>query len=108
MNGSGQPTEITDHNGVMLSLGYDSLGRLKTSQVAGLLTTVDYNDSGQITRLALPGTGTIEYAYDAALRLISITNTLGESISYTLDAAGNQLTRTIKDQNGATVFQAVV
>jgi YD repeat-containing protein len=104
-NGAGQPTEITDNNGVSQSLGYDQLGRLRTSQVAGLLTTVDYNDAHQITRLVLPGTGTIDYSYDAAGRLIGITNSQGETISYTLDTAGNQLSRTIKDHNGVVVFQ---
>jgi RHS repeat-associated protein len=104
-NGTGQPTQITDSNSVVTDLVYDHRNRLTSKTVnAGTdeVTTYTYIASGQPDVITLPDSSTIDFDYDNAQRLTKITNTAGETINYTLNAAGKPTTVTFKDSGGTT------
>jgi RHS repeat-associated protein len=105
-NGTGQPTQITDPNSVVTNLVYDHRNRLTSKTVVASpsneVTTYAYIGSGQPDLITLPDSSTIDFDYDTAQRLTTITNTAGETINYTLNAAGKPTTTTIKDSGGTT------
>jgi YD repeat-containing protein len=53
-NSHGQPLTITDPNGVVTTLTYDSRLRLKTRQVGSETTTFDYYPTGLVQKVTLP------------------------------------------------------
>ncbi len=83
-NLNGSPTRITDDNGLVTDLLYDSRNRLHTVTVSGRTTTLEYKNNLP-WQVITPNQGTIEYSYDDAHRLAGIKNGAGESIAYTLD-----------------------
>ena len=98
----GQPTRITDPNGVVTTLSYDVRGRLRTRSVnAGNAlaetTTFDYDSAGQLVRVTMPDGSFLRYQYDAAHRLTEIADGLGNVIQYTLDAMGNRIKEDVFD-----------
>jgi len=81
---------ITDPNGVVTTLIYDTRTRLISRQVGTETTIYGYWPTGQIKKVTLPDTSYVQYAYDAAHRLTDITDSLGNKIHYTLDAMDNR------------------
>jgi RHS repeat-associated protein len=106
-NGSGLPLSMTDPNGVTTTFTYDTRDRLLTRTVlaasGNATNTFQYDAVGQLTSLTLPDGSLLIYQYDAAHRLQSVSNSLGESITYTLDALGN-----ITQQNTENAGAAIV
>jgi RHS repeat-associated protein len=86
----GRVTESIDPNGVVTDLTYWPRGWLHTRTVAGATTTIDYDPVGDVTQVTQPDGVYTVYGYDTAHRLTSITDTLGNEIVYTLDAAGDR------------------
>lgn len=86
----GRPTETKDSNGVITTFTYTPRGWLQTRTVAGATTTIDYDDAGDVTRVTQPDGVFTTYSYDAAHRLISIGDALGNHIDFTLDEAGDR------------------
>lgn len=103
-NGTGQPTKITDPNSIETDLVYDNRNRVTSRTLVASpsneVTTFTYIGSGQPHVITLPDSSTITYSYDNAQRLTTVTNTAGETINYTLNAAGTATTTTIKDSGG--------
>lgn len=97
---SGRPQMITDPNGSVTTLTYHPRGWLTSRTVDGHITTFDYDNVGQLTKLTLPTGAYINYTYDAAHRLTDITDNLGNTIHYTLDAMGNRTMEATKDSGG--------
>jgi RHS repeat-associated protein len=106
-NGSGLPLTMIDPNGVVTTFTYDVRDRLLTRTVqaaSGNATTIfAYDAVGQVISTTLPNGTTLFYQYDAAHRLQSVSNVLGETINYTLDAAGNIVQQTTKNAGGNLV-----
>ncbi|MEQ1711797.1 MAG: DUF6531 domain-containing protein, partial [Hyphomicrobium sp.] len=109
VNARGQPTRITDPNGVITDLTYDFQGRLKTTTVnpgtAAAVTTLDYNAVGDITKITRPDGTYFDYVYDNARRLTSVTALDGQKIEYTHDLLGNVTATTIKNSAAAVTYQ---
>ena len=105
-NGTGQPTQITDPNSVVTNLVYDHRNRMTSKTVVASpsneVTSITYIGSGQPHVITLPDSSTVTFGYDNAQRLTTITNTAGETINYTLNAAGKPTTTTMKDSGGTT------
>jgi YD repeat-containing protein len=99
----GQPEEIIDPNGLVTTLAYDARQRLIFSDIGGEVTAYQYDPSGQMTRITEPGGAYLAYRYDEAHRLIEIKDHLGNTLSYTLDAKGNQLKEDLSDPLGRLV-----
>jgi YD repeat-containing protein len=108
-NALGQPTSITDANGVVTALDYDGRGRIKRISVdtanTPAVTTIDYNAVGDVTKISQPN-GVYEiYDYDNARRLKTITNSAGEKIGYTRDAMGNATKIAIAEASSTIVYR---
>jgi RHS repeat-associated protein len=86
---NGRPLTILDPNGVTLAFTYFPRGWLKTSSVAGVVTTYAYDNVGQLTSLTRPDASKTSYSYDAAHRLTSVIDLKGNQVTFTLDALGN-------------------
>ncbi len=99
-DGHGRPQSVTDANGTLTSMTYDLRGRLKTTSTAGETTSYDYDGVGNLQKLMLPDGTFLTYGYDAAERLTSITDSLGNSVTYTLDALGNRKQEDTKNPVG--------
>ena len=54
-NAWAKPCKITDINGVATDFTYDVMGRIKTKTSAGLTTSYDYDNAGNLTAVHLPG-----------------------------------------------------
>src|SRR5262249_42770229 len=96
-NAHGQPLTITDPNGVVTTLTYDARQRLTSRQVGSETTTFDYWPTGLLKKITLPDSSYLLYSYDTAHRLTQISDGLGNSINYTLDAAGNRTAENVFD-----------
>lgn len=92
VNGRGQPTSITDENGILSTLTYDPIGRITTVTIDPgpnqSTTSFTYNVLGLITRMTEANGAWLDYAYDPARRVTSITNNLNDQIAYTYDDLG--------------------
>jgi RHS repeat-associated protein len=100
-NGRGQPTSMTDPNGVVTNLTYDTRGRLLTvtADASGIaaVTTIVYDGAGDITQITRPNGAYLQYTWDTARRLTAVQDNLGNSIQYTRDVGGNVTARAIED-----------
>ncbi|WP_247263456.1 MULTISPECIES: RHS repeat-associated core domain-containing protein [Pseudomonas] len=101
----GNPQTVTDPNGVVTTLTYTPQGWLASSSIAGATTQYTYNAVGDLTQITAPDGSFLAYTYDDARRLIAVTNTLGETQSYVLDAMGNRTSAQLKDASGTLTRQ---
>jgi RHS repeat-associated protein len=99
-NAHGQPLSITDANGVITTLTYDARQRLTSREVGTETTTFSYWPTGRLKQVTLPDSSFVLYAYDAAQRLVQISDQLGNKIVYTLDAMGNRTAENDYDPSG--------
>jgi RHS repeat-associated protein len=104
----GQPTLMTDANGVQTELEYDARQRLVRSTAAfgtsaAESTIFEYWPTGQIKRVTHPDGSYLTYAYDAAHRLVRVEDNAGNKQEYVLDAAGNRQSTNAYDPYGTLV-----
>lgn len=99
-NPAGQWLEMLDANGIATTRTFDLRQRLKTTTTAGLTTSYDYWPTGLLKQVTLPDTTFVSYDYDDAHRLITVTDNLGNKVSYTLDNSGNRIGETVTDPSG--------
>jgi RHS repeat-associated protein len=100
----GWPETVIDANGVTTNFTYDTRMRLLTRTVqsaAGMLTTAySYDAAGNLVTVSLPDGSAITRTYDAAHRLVGITDLLKQNLSFTLDAHGDRTKTTLTDGGG--------
>ena len=99
-NAYAQPLIITDPNGVVTTLTYDARQRVLSRQIGTETTSYSYYPTGLLETVTLPDSSTVTYTYDGAHRLTTITDGLGNYISYTLDDMGNQTATKTYDPSG--------
>ena len=104
-NHHGQVEQMTDANGLVTSYAYDLRQRLLSKVISGTgittqTTSLIYDNAGQVIQLTMPDNSILSYTYDAAQRRTDIQDTLGNKISYTLDAEGNRIKEDTKDPKG--------
>ena len=99
-NAYGQPLTITDPNGVVTTLAYDTRQRVASRSVAGEMTSYSYYPTGLLETVTLPDHSGLTYTYDAAHRLTKISDGVGNKIVYTLDALGNRTGQKSYDPGG--------
>ena len=100
-NPYGQPLTITDPNGVVTTMTYDARERLTSRTVGGERTSFSYYPTGLLEQVTLPDGSSLAYTYDGAHRLTQISDGLGNSVLYTLDAMGNRTSEATYDPSGA-------
>jgi len=98
---AGRVTSQTEPNALVISYSYDARGRLVSQNRGGEISTFSYIPTGQLAAATLPNGFQASYIYDAAQRLVGASDNRGNSVSYTLDAAGNRIREEVKDQTGA-------
>lgn len=109
-NGGGRPHLVMDPNGVVTEHRYTPRGWLASTSVKGpddassaddRVTAIEYLPTGQVSRTTAPDGTVATYEYDAAQRLIKVGDGAGNSIHYTLDAAGNRVHESYRGSDGA-------
>ena len=109
---SGLATRIKEPNGQLVELSYDAKQQLTRRVVSaagvGEQTTRYYYDRvGQLTGVELPDATHIAYRYDDAHRLTDITDSLGNTVRYSLDPMGNRVREEVQDATGKLTRQIV-
>ena len=106
----GNITKLTDADGVVTTVTYDTLGRLKRVFDPRLTGTIKfteyfYNDNDQVTRIATP-TGDITNVYDPITkRLVSMTDLTGTTTRFDYNTAGQLISETQVSSSGNAVTQ---
>ncbi|MEJ7806261.1 MAG: hypothetical protein WKG03_10130 [Telluria sp.] len=107
----GRARRITSPNGIITTLDYSSRGWLKSQTVSAggisRTTSFTYDGVGLVKQVVLPGGATVYYSYDDARRLTGISDTLGNRITYILDAVGNRKEEKTEDPTGALTLQVI-
>jgi RHS repeat-associated protein len=105
-DGAGRVLQMKDTNNVITDMLYHPRGWLTHRKVRGTdnaseaddaITKMDYDATGQVIKVTQPDGDFINFSYDAAHRLTGISDALNNSITYTLDNAGNRTAETTKD-----------
>jgi len=97
----GKPLEVMAPNGATTTYAYDQRQRVTSMTTNGKATFYEYLPTGLLKRSVQPGGGAVNYEYDDAQRLLAVFDSLGNRISYTLDASGNRTSEVAKDPLGA-------
>ncbi len=101
----GNPQTVVDANGVTTSLNYTAQGWLASISTAGSTTLFEHNAVGLITRITRGDGSWLAYTWDGARRLTAISNSLGDTVEYELDAMGNRTTQRLKDASNTLTRQ---
>jgi YD repeat-containing protein len=93
-DGNGRLLQVTAPNGVVTTMAYTPRGWLKALIVTGganaETTQYTYDPTGLLKTVTAPDTSVLTYGYDTAHRLTSVTDSLGNKVTYTLDNLGNR------------------
>lgn len=100
-NKSGKVLESEDANDIVTTHTYDARQRPTSTNVGGLITTMEYWPTGLLKKVTQADGSYVLYGYDAAHRLTSIRDNLGNSVTYTLDNMGNRTAEEFKDPGNA-------
>lgn len=101
----GRAGRITDPNGRITDVNYTARGWLSSTTTGSATTSYTYDYVGQLTRVTLPDGSTVNYGYDEARRLVTVSDALGNSIGYTLDKLGNRTGEDVRDVGGTLARQ---
>lgn len=100
----GRLTRSVAPNGVETVTTYTPRGWVNTVAItAGSVsqtTAYTYEQDGRIGTVSMPDGTTLSYSYDSAKRLTGIIDGVGNSVTYTLDQAGNRIGEQYKDPSG--------
>jgi YD repeat-containing protein len=102
---NGRVKTISDPNGLVITLDYSPRGWITSEKVGNEVTLYSYDNAGELTQVTMPDGSTLSYGYDVGHRLISITNSVGENIKFSLDAMGNRIGEQVQDANGTLTRQ---
>lgn len=104
---AGRVLTRTAPGGLVTRYAYDLRGRLASQDIGGEVSTFSYAPTGLVDSVALPNGLRMSYRYDTAQRLIAASDNRGNSISYTLDAAGNPVREEVRDASGTLALATV-
>jgi RHS repeat-associated protein len=96
----GRVTRETDANGINTDLTYTPRGWLASRTVGGAQTTFGYTPYGAVSSVTDPDGVTTSYSYDAAHRLVKVTDAQGNYMQYTLDTVGDKTAEQVYDSTG--------
>jgi YD repeat-containing protein len=98
---AGRLLQSVDPNGVVTDRTYDARGRILSSSVGGQTTLYAWWPTGLIQRITSPDGSWTFHEHDPARRLLRVSDNLGNSVSYTLDAMGQRTAETVTDPSGS-------
>jgi YD repeat-containing protein len=96
----GQLRETVDPNGVVTTYTYNNRQQLTSTTMAGQSTLYEYWPTGKLMRVTQADGSWLLNEYDAAQRLVRVSDHLGNSVSYVLDAAGHRVEEQTRDPGG--------
>ncbi|RUL70264.1 hypothetical protein EKH80_20845 [Dyella choica] len=96
----GRVTRLTDANGLNTDTTYTPRGWVASRNVGGATSKFTYTPYGAVQTVTDPDSVTTTYGYDAAHRLVKITDAQGNYLQYTLDAASNKTAEQVYDSTG--------
>jgi len=99
-NSFGKPEQITDENGVVTTVVYNNSGRPTSKTTAGMITSLGYDPAGNLISVQQPGGRTITYTFTVADQLSAISDSLGNSITFSYDSEGNRIKEEVRDPGG--------
>ncbi|MHA6890515.1 RHS repeat domain-containing protein [Ralstonia pseudosolanacearum] len=107
---NGRPLKVTDPNGTAITLGYSPRGWLASQTMTSAsgsaqTTTYGYDNAGQLIKVTWPDSSFVAFSYDGAHRMTGVSDSLGNSIVYTLDAMGNRVQEQATDSSGTLTRQ---
>ncbi|HOX40204.1 MAG TPA: FG-GAP-like repeat-containing protein [Candidatus Brocadiia bacterium] len=94
--------DLDSDGDIDVSLAYDDFGRLISAANAGVTVTYTY-DHGNLARISYPDDRYLEFTYDAVGRRLSCADQTGYRLDYGYDAAGRLETIT---ESGGSVLAA--
>ena len=106
---AGRLLSVRSSDGVVTDFEYHPRGWLMARKVRGAndttesddaITLIDYSPLGLIAQVKQADGSQTSFGYDAAQRLIKISDNAGNSISYTLDNGGERVKEEVKDTAG--------
>lgn len=100
---TGRLIETAEKNGAVLTLAYDTDGKINSVTREGVTTGIRMNGNGNVERITGPDGGVWSYGYDADQNLASVTDPLGHQKTYSYDAAHRMLSW--RDENGTRIVQ---
>lgn len=98
-DGAGRVLEMKDINGVITDIEYNPRGWLTARKVRGsddageyddAITRMEYDATGQATKVIQPDGEFLTLGYDAAHRLTSLSDAVGNTQTYTLNSLGKR------------------
>lgn len=111
-DGAGRPTRRRDANGVFVDSSYHPRGWLRSRTVRAradgsaspddAVTTFEYDARGNPTRTTYPDGRFDARVYDAANRVVSVSDNTGAHVDYVLDAMGERVVEKTFGSVGAT------
>ena len=93
-DGLGRPATHVDINGVTTSYTYDARGSVLTTTTDNRTTSYTYNHDRQISTISSPDGNIVRYQYNAAGRLESVGNALGEIARMAVNMSDNSVRAT--------------
>lgn len=106
---AGRTISLNDTNGIKSEFEYDVRGRITARKLRGAddavetddqITRIEYWPSGMVKKVTQPDSTFTAHTYDGAYRLTGIADNAGNSITYTLNAAGDRKKEDTKDSSG--------
>ena len=106
---TGRVLSTKNTNGVTTDLQYSDRGWLVARKVRGTnhsseaddsILSFDYDNTGSVISATEPDGAYLSFFYDATHRLTGVTDSLGNSLHYTLDNAGNRVQEDSKNSGG--------
>ncbi|WP_431287589.1 RHS repeat domain-containing protein [Roseateles chitinivorans] len=97
---SGKPLETLDANSVATTYVYDARERLKSVTTGSVVTGYEYSSTDLLERTTQSDGSFVSYEYDAAHRLVAVSDSQGNRVVYTLDNMGNRTKEETKDPQG--------
>jgi YD repeat-containing protein len=106
---NGNVGRIVEPSGLVTEFTYTARGKVASRTVSDgatrETTSFEYDLAGQLTRQTNPDGAWMSFDYDAAHRLTSVNDNLGNNITYTLDLTGNRIGEQVKDPAGVLTRQ---
>jgi RHS repeat-associated protein len=106
---AGRAISVNDTNGIKSEFEYDIRGRITARKLRGAddaietddqITRIEYWPSGMVKKVTQPDGTFTSHVYDGAYRLTAVADNAGNSVTYTLSAAGDRKKDEIKDSSG--------
>ena len=109
----GRPTRVRDANGVITDFEYNSRGWMTARKVRGTddateaddqIVRMEYEPSGDVSKITLPDGSYTTYTYDSAHRLTGLADADGNRMALALDSGGAPMQQQITDAQGALMY----